>query len=168
MRRLHTGLLRLRHRRFVRLGADCRIERPVRQAHMTPQDRITIGARTVIDHDADITGQVSIGDDVRIERSAYIRPNVTIGDRVSIGPFVRLISDWHILGGPEWRKGPATYEPINVGEGAVIGAGATVLARVTIGAGAHVVDGSLVTKDVPPGATVAGVPARVVDDVDER
>jgi acetyltransferase-like isoleucine patch superfamily enzyme len=160
-------MLRLRHRRYLRLGPACVIHGPVRLAQMTPADRITIGARTVIYRDADITGQVSIGEDVFINRSAYIRPNVTIGDRVSLGPFVRLISDWHILGGPEWRKGPATYEPITVEAGAAIAAGVTVLANVTIGAGALVAAGSLVTKDVPPHAMVAGVPARLVRMLDE-
>jgi len=53
---------------------------------------------------------------------------------------------------------------IVIEEGAYIGCNTTVLGGVTIGAGARVGAGSVVTKDVPPGATVAGVPARVLGE----
>jgi len=55
---------------------------------------------------------------------------------------------------------------IRVGEGAMIGAGAVVLPGVEIGAGARVAANSLVSEDVPPGTTVAGVPAEVVSAAD--
>lgn len=47
-------------------------------------------------------------------------------------------------------------------KGASIGSSVTVMCGVTIGRGAFVAAGAVVTKDVPPGATVAGVPARVI------
>jgi acetyltransferase-like isoleucine patch superfamily enzyme len=165
--RLRMSLLRARHRRVVDLAPGCWIDRPVRLDGLSAGDRIAIGARTHIYRDADILGPVTIGEDVFVNRSAYIRPNVTIGDRASLGPFVRLISDWHILGGPEWRKGPATYDPIVIGEGSGIGAGVTVLAGVTIGPGAIVAAGSLVNKDVPANALAGGVPARVIRMMDD-
>ena len=55
--------------------------------------------------------------------------------------------------------------PVHVGERAMIGAGAIVLPGVTIGQNARVAANSLVTSDVPPAATVAGVPATPVDAV---
>jgi acetyltransferase-like isoleucine patch superfamily enzyme len=62
----------------------------------------------------------------------------------------------------EYRTGEVV-----VGERAMVGAGATLLPGVEVGADAQVAANSLVTRDVPPGATVAGVPARPVgDDVD--
>ncbi|WP_181687158.1 acyltransferase [Halorhabdus salina] len=61
----------------------------------------------------------------------------------------------------EYRTGEVV-----VGERAMIGAGAIVLPGVRIGADAQVAANSLVTGDVPPGATVAGVPAEVVSDAD--
>lgn len=59
----------------------------------------------------------------------------------------------------EYRVGP-----VEIGEGAMVGAGAIVLPGVTVGAGASVAANSLVTRDVPPGATVAGVPAEPMSD----
>lgn len=54
--------------------------------------------------------------------------------------------------------------PVSVGERAMIGAGAVVLPGVTIGAGARVAANSLVSRDVPPDSTVAGVPARIIEE----
>lgn len=62
----------------------------------------------------------------------------------------------------ECRTGPVTIE-----ERAMVGAGVVVLPGVTVGANARVAANSLVTADVPPGETVAGVPARPVKDVTE-
>jgi acetyltransferase-like isoleucine patch superfamily enzyme len=54
--------------------------------------------------------------------------------------------------------------PVRIGDGVWVGTGATILPGVTVGAGAVVAAGSVVTADVPPGALVAGNPARVVRD----
>ena len=70
--------------------------------------------------------------------------------------------------GPQRRpgslQGPAdwTVEPTRIGKGASIGSNATILCGITIGARAIVGAGAVVTKDVPAGAIVAGVPARIV------
>jgi acetyltransferase-like isoleucine patch superfamily enzyme len=158
-------VMRAAHARFVEIGAGSVVARPVRFAQLSRGDRIVLGARTRMYRDGDITGPVTIGDDCFFNRSVYLRPNTTIGDRVSIGPFARLITDWHKVGGPEWRNGPSVYQPITVGDGAGIGAGVTVLPGVTIGAGAMVAAGSVVAKDVAPNTLVGGVPARVIRDL---
>jgi acetyltransferase-like isoleucine patch superfamily enzyme len=77
---------------------------------------------------------------------------ITVEEHAIIGYDVTLLC--HEFLQDEYRTGEIVIE-----ERAMIGAGATVLPGVTIGAGAKVAANSLVAKDVPPGATVAGVPA---------
>jgi serine O-acetyltransferase len=85
---------------------------------------------------------------------------VVIGETAEIGDDVTL---YHgvTLGGTSWRAGKR--HP-TLGDGVVIGAGAKVLGPITIGAGAKVGSNAVVVKDVPEGATAAGIPARILDE----
>ena len=102
-----------------------------------------------------------------------IHPGATIGRRVFIdhgmGVVIgetAVISDgctlYHgvTLGGTSWNKGKRhpTLEP-----GVVIGAGAKVLGPIVIGAGAKIGSNAVVVREVPPGATAVGIPARIVE-----
>ena len=87
---------------------------------------------------------------------------IVLGDRVQLAYQVTLVTGGHEIGLHSSRAGKHCPAPIHVGEGAWIGARATVLPGVTIGAGAVVAAGALVTKDVAPDTLVAGVPARFV------
>jgi acetyltransferase-like isoleucine patch superfamily enzyme len=89
---------------------------------------------------------------------------IELGDDVLLGPGVRLISSGHPLD-PALRRRQVTAAPIVVGRNVWIGAGATVLQGVTIGDDAVVAAGAVVTRDVPPGVLVAGVPAEVIKPV---
>ncbi|MFB6124241.1 MAG: acetyltransferase [Haloferacaceae archaeon] len=80
---------------------------------------------------------------------------ITLGDHAIVGYDATLLC--HEFLQEEYRTGEVV-----VGERAMVGAGAVVLPGVAIGAGAQVAANSLVVEDVPPGATVAGVPAREV------
>ena len=113
---------------------------------------------------------------------ALRRAGVTVGEGVSWGleatpdvfwPELVTLEDHCIVGydavllcheflQDEYRTGEVV-----VGERAMIGAKAVVLPGVTVGAGAQVAANSLVAEDVPPGATVAGVPAEVVHDPED-
>ncbi|MGX9900552.1 DapH/DapD/GlmU-related protein [Arthrobacter sp. SA17] len=86
---------------------------------------------------------------------------MTIGTSVAIGPFVRLITDNHLLGSPTRRAGQVHSLPITIGDGVWIGASVTIIGGIHVGDGAVIAAGSVVTKDVPPNTLVAGVPAVV-------
>ena len=85
---------------------------------------------------------------------------VTIGSGVSVGHHVLLITTDHAIGPPEFRAGLAQPQPITIGDGAWIAAGATILPGVRVGAGAVVAAGALVTRDVAANTLVGGVPAK--------
>ena len=92
---------------------------------------------------------------------------VTLGDRVLLGPAVQLLAATHPLE-PELRAQGLEYaEPIAVGDDVWLGGGAVVLPGVTIGDRAVVGAGSVVARDVPADAVVAGNPARVIRSLEE-
>lgn len=111
-------------------------------------DNVKIGSLAHVDYD------VRIGSGTKIEGSVYIPPMSRIGKNVFIGPAVVLTNDPY----PPSRR----MIGVKIEDGAVIGARAVIKAGVTVGRGSVVAMGAVVTKDVPPGKVVMGVPARVV------
>ena len=102
-----------------------------------------------------------------------IHPGATIGRRffidhgmgVVIGETAEIGNDCTLyhgvtLGGTSWNKGKR--HP-TLGEGVVVGAGAKILGPITIGAGARIGSNAVVVKEVPPGATAIGIPARIIE-----
>jgi len=110
-------------------------------------DNVKIGSLAHIDYD------VRIGSGTKIEGLAYIPPMARIGKNVFIGPAAVLTNDPYP---PSKRMIGVTIE-----DNAVIGARAVIKAGVTVGKGSVVAMGAVVTRDVPPGKVVMGVPARV-------
>jgi acetyltransferase-like isoleucine patch superfamily enzyme len=86
---------------------------------------------------------------------------IDIADQVMISHKVNLVTAGHPVE-PDKRRDYITAEPITIGTNAWIGAAATILPGVTIGADAVVAAGAVVTHDVPPATLVAGVPAKVI------
>lgn len=96
-----------------------------------------------------------------------VHAEVTIGNGVSFGQQVMLLTHTHIVGTAEKRAGPLRAMPVRIGDGVWLGARCVVLPGVTIGKGAIVAAGAVVNKDVPANTIVAGVPARVIRDLND-
>jgi maltose O-acetyltransferase len=92
---------------------------------------------------------------------------VRIGNRVYIGHDVSMLTVDHRIGPAEQRCAGHDSLPIVVGDGAWICSRVTILPGVTVGSGAVLAAGAVVTRDVPPNALVAGVPAQIVRDLEE-
>ena len=105
-----------------------------------------------------IENKVVVGDRVTVKCGVQLWDGVTLEDDVFVGPNATFTNDRV----PRSRNASATLLPTLVKKGASIGANATILPGLTIGEGAMVGAGSVVTKDVPPRTLVVGNPARVV------
>ena len=116
-----------------------------------------IGNNSKIDAFVYIESGVKIGNNVKIRPFVFIPEGVEIEDNVFIGPGVIFTNDKYPRVKGKWRLLKTLVK-----KGASIGAGAVILPGITIGETAIVAAGSVVTKDVPPNAIVAGNPARIV------
>ncbi len=146
----------------VQLGHDVRIFHP----NLVNLYGCSIGDETRIGTFVEVQAGATIGARCKISSHSFICEGVTIEDEAFIGHGVMFTNDKYprattadgrLQGGDDW-----TVAPTRVGKRASIGSNATILCGVTIGAGAIVGAGAVVTKDVPAGAVVAGVPARIV------
>jgi acetyltransferase-like isoleucine patch superfamily enzyme len=100
-----------------------------------------------------------------------VRGNINVAERLTIGAGTEMSwdcrimdTDFHTIYGEDGEPRPTTT-PVVIGERVLLGAGSTVLKGVTIGDGAVVAAASVVSRDVDPGAVVAGNPARPVGSV---
>jgi len=108
---------------------------------------------------------ISIGDDSMLGADAIIgaAAPVNIGSDVLMGPQVIIYTSNHgTRKGTPMRLQPFELVPVTIGNDVWVGARCIILAGVTIGDGAILAAGSVVTKDVPANAIVGGVPARII------
>jgi acetyltransferase-like isoleucine patch superfamily enzyme len=167
------SLLRTARRPGVQSGRGVSIGRQVALqvspgARLVLGDGCRIGDRTRIVVQA---GRVELGTGVTLGE----RCTIVAHDRVTIGAGARLddgavLVDFdHVVDDVELpiRAQPLVSSPIVIGDGARIGLGAGVLRGITVGARAIVGPHAVVTRDVAAGATVGGVPARPVAELDD-
>lgn len=126
----------------------------IRESNTIGED-VSIGTMSVIEH------HVNIGDRVRIHTQAFIPEFSVLEEGCWIGPNV-------VLTNARYPQSPGAKESLRgpiIRRGAKIGANATLLPGVEVGAHAVVGAGAVVVRDVPPGAVVVGNPARIVNHI---
>ena len=117
-----------------------------------------IGANCNICAHTLIEGDVEIGDNVTVKSGVYIWDGTRIEDDVFIGPNATLTNDSM----PRSKQYPDSFLGITLKKGCSIGANATLLPGITIGQGAMIGAGSVVTKNIPDHAIVVGNPAQII------
>jgi acetyltransferase-like isoleucine patch superfamily enzyme len=140
----------------------CKIGKGSKVWHFVNMYGSEVGENSMIGSLVEIQCDVKIGNNVRVQSHSFLCSLVTIEDNVFVGHGVMTINDLKPPSGDA-----SLWKPTLIKKGASIGSNVTLL-PVTIGENAIVGAGSVVTKDVPPGVIVAGVPAKIIrkrDDV---
>jgi acetyltransferase-like isoleucine patch superfamily enzyme len=159
-------LVRLRASITGKIPATTQFDGPVRAAghtHLILGKHCRLGRDAFFDTPAG--GRIEIGDDVIINRGCVLvsYSHITIGSDTLIGEYVSIRDANHGTDiGLPIRLQPHSSSPILIGSDVWIGRGAIVLKGVTIGDGAIIAANSVVTRDVPPAAIVAGAPAKLL------
>jgi acetyltransferase-like isoleucine patch superfamily enzyme len=149
------------------LGPDCVLEPGVLVFH---PENVSLGRNVYVGHQTILKGyyknELRIGDESWIGQQCFMHAagGITVGARVGVGPGVKILTSQHAEAG---RGIPVLFSPIEtapvvVEDDADVGVGAILLPGVTVGRGAVVGAGAVVTSDVPAYAVVAGVPARML------
>lgn len=152
----------------VSIGANVQIE-ALSDSGIRLADRVTVDRDAILRASGTIRRLgvgIAVGERSAIGASNFLHGGggIVIGKDCLLGPGVTIISETHNFESPAvpiMTQGE-TPMPVEVGDDCWIGANASVLGGVTIGTGAIIGAGAVVTKDVPPGAIVAGVPAKLV------
>ncbi len=120
------------------------------------RDMVEIGKGAVIMMGAVINIGAVIGEGTMIDMNAVLGGRATVGKNCHIGAGAVLAGVIE----------PPCAMPVIIGDDVMVGANAVIFEGVQVGAGAVVAAGAIVTKDVPPGVVVAGIPAKVIKNVD--
>ena len=171
--------VRLRFANQITLGRGVYLDQGT-YLHATPGG-ITLGDNSLVMHGAVLHvynfrnlphAHITIGEDCLIGEYSVIRGQggVTLGDRVYTSPFTQIIAVNHVFDDPtaSFIDQGITAEGITVGDDVWLGANVVVTDGVCIGNGAVVAAGAVVTRDVPAHTVVAGVPAKVIREIDGK
>jgi acetyltransferase-like isoleucine patch superfamily enzyme len=150
---------------FVCIAPDVKLGKDVRLSKFINLYGCEIGDETKLGAFVEVQKNAHIGKHCKISSHTFICEGVTIEDNVFIGHGVTFINDSYPRAttgdGQLQTEADWKVERTLIKKGASIGSGSTILANVTIGENAIVGAGSMVTKDVPANAVVAGNPARI-------
>jgi len=157
---------------FLCISDDVRLGENVKLSKFINLYGCQIGDNTGIGAFVEVQKNATVGKNCKISSHTFICEGVTIEDNVFIGHGVVFINDTYpravnesgrLQTEADWK-----VEPTLVKNGASIGSGCTILANVTIGENAIVGAGSVVTRDVPANAIVAGNPSRFLRLIDDK
>jgi len=144
----------------VKLGKDVKLSKFINLYGCEIGDGTKIGAFVEIQKNS------TVGKNCKISSHTFVCEGVSIEDGVFIGHNVAFINDSYPRAvtedGQMQTEADWKVERTTIKKGASVGSGSTILANVTVGENALVGAGSVVTKDVPPNAIVAGNPAKVL------
>jgi acetyltransferase-like isoleucine patch superfamily enzyme len=156
---------------FLSIAPDVKLGEAVKLSKFINLYGCEIGDETKIGAFVEIQKNASVGKRCKISSHTFICEGVVIEDQVFIGHGVMFINDSYprattvegnLQTDADWK-----VERIVIKKGASIGSGATILPNTSIGENAIVGAGSVVTKDVPSNAIVAGNPARILRYIEE-
>jgi acetyltransferase-like isoleucine patch superfamily enzyme len=151
---------------YLSITPDVKLGENVKLAKFINLYGCQVGDNTKIGTFVEIQKHSSVGKNCKISSHTFICEGVTIEDGVFIGHGVTFINDSYpratTATGRLQTEADWKVEKTVIKQGASIGSGATILANVTVGERAIVGAGSVVTRDVPADAIVAGNPARVL------
>lgn len=157
---------------FVCVAPSVKLGKDVKLSHFINLYGCEIGDETKIGAFVEIQKNARVGRRCKISSHTFVCEGVDIEDNVFIGHSVTFINDSYpratTAGGGLQTETDWKVEKTRVCKGASVGSGSTILANLTIGENAIVGAGSVVTKDVPANAIVAGNPAKLLRLITEE